>query len=158
MARVVSDVSQLNLKSISRDYTGIENDIGMDETGLFYWKGDAASPNTYTVIAFHAWIQDLMDDACVSGSDMLDITDTWPSDRHSDSLISFNDPYRITDAVAAHLTDGDIIQKGGNCHYQSTVKIGTYGDGILIQDDLDLFEEYELSTTVIETDDWMNSD
>ena len=78
--------------------------------------------DNYTVIEFHRWLGDLMDDAQASGNDILDITDATASDRATDNLITLNSPYNIDDTAAQHLYDGSIVQTNGDEIY----------DGILV--------------------------
>jgi hypothetical protein len=76
----------------------------------------------YTVIAFHRWLGDLMDDAQASGNDILDITDATASERSTDNIITLNSPYNIDDTAAQFLYDGSVIQTNGDTIY----------DGILV--------------------------
>ncbi len=80
------------------------------------------SGTNYTVIEFHRWLGDLMDDAQASGNDILDITDATASERSTDNIITLLAPYNIDDTAAQHLYDGSIIQDGGATIY----------DGILV--------------------------
>ena len=67
-----------------------------------------------TVIEFHRWLGDLMDDALATGNDLLDITDATASERSTDNIITLKAPYNIDDTLAQHLYDGSIIQNGGD--------------------------------------------
>jgi len=85
----------------------------------------------YTVIDFHRWLGDLMDDAQASGNDILDITDATASERSTDNIITLNSPFNIDDTAAQHLYDGSIIQSGGNAIYDGILVFaapGTYLD------------------------------
>lgn len=64
----------------------------------------------YTVIAFHRWLGDLMDDAAAAGNDILDITDSTASERSTDNYVTLKYPYNIDDIAAQHLYDGSIVQ------------------------------------------------
>src|SRR3990167_6701691 len=66
-----------------------------------------------TVIEFHRWLGDLMDDALAAGNDLLDITDATASERSTDNIITLKTPFNIDDTLAQHLYDGSIIQNGG---------------------------------------------
>lgn len=87
------------------------------------------SGTNYTVIAFHRWLGDLMDDASASGDDLLDISNATASERSTDNIITLNSPYNIDDETAKHLYDGSIIQTGGDVIYDGILcyaPAGTY--------------------------------
>lgn len=84
----------------------------------------------YTVIEFHRYVQDLADDAVSSGDDLLDITDTNPSERSTDNIISVIAPYNIDDTLAEHLYDGSIIQSGWDIIYDGIVNFWVQGIAI----------------------------
>lgn len=89
----------------------------------------AGSTDNYTVIAFHRWLGDLMDNAQASGNDLLDITDATASERATDNFITLNTPYNIDDDAAKHLYDGSIVQDTGNTIYDGILcfaNAGTY--------------------------------
>ena len=68
----------------------IATDIAVDANGDFYYTGaahGAAGAGYYTVIEFHRFAQDLADDATASGDDLIDITNTTPSNRSTDDRI-----------------------------------------------------------------------
>lgn len=103
----------------------IGTDISIDVSGNIRYVGaahGASGAGYYTVIAFHRWLADLMDDAVASGDDILDITDLSASDRSTDNIITLINSYNIDDVLAEHLYDGSIIQSAGNEIY----------DGILV--------------------------
>lgn len=97
----------------------IQDDFSVAANGDIRYTGTTAN---YTVIAFHRWLGDLMDDAQAAGNDILDITDATASDRSTDNIVTLNSPYNIDDIAAQHLYDGSIIQASG----------GTIYDGILV--------------------------
>ncbi|HEY9701463.1 MAG TPA: hypothetical protein V6C58_03415, partial [Allocoleopsis sp.] len=97
----------------------IADDFSIAANGDIRYTGTNAN---YTVIQFHRWLGDLMDDAAASGDNILDITDSTASERSTDNIITLNSPYNIDDTAAQHLYDGSIIQSGGNVIY----------DGILV--------------------------
>ena len=97
----------------------IGDDFSVATNGDIRYTG---SGTNYTVIAFHRWLGDLMDDAQASGNDLLDITDATASARSTDNIITLNAPYNIDDIAAQHLYDGSIIQTNGDEIY----------DGILV--------------------------
>jgi hypothetical protein len=97
----------------------IQDDFSIATNGDIRYTGTGTN---YTVIAFHRWLGDLMDDAQASGNDLLDITDATASERSTDNIITLNSPYNIDDIAAQHLYDGSIVQSGGNVIY----------DGILV--------------------------
>lgn len=81
----------------------------------------------YTVIAFHRWLGDLMDDAQASGNDILDITDATASERSTDNIITLNAPYNIDDTAAQFLYDGSVIQANGDTIYDGILVFATAG-------------------------------
>lgn len=97
----------------------IADDFQIATNGDIRYTGTTTN---YTVIAFHRWLGDLMDDAQAAGNDLLDITDATASARSTDNIITLNAPYNIDDTAAQHLYDGSIIQKSGDEIY----------DGILV--------------------------
>ena len=97
----------------------IGSDFSIAANGNIRYTG---SGTNYTVIAFHRWLGDLMDDAAASGDDLLDISNATASERSTDNIITLNAPYNIDDEAAKHLYDGSIIQSGGDTIY----------DGILV--------------------------
>lgn len=95
-----------------------------------------------TVIQFHRWLQDLADDAVASGDDELDITNTDPSRRSTDNIVTLINGYTISDTEAEHLYDGSIIQSDGDVIYDGIVNFGNAAvqiqviqDGAVIADD-----------------------
>ena len=82
---------------------------------------------TYTVIEFHRWLGDLMDQAQAT-NDILDITDATASERSTDNIITLLPPYNIDDTVAQHLYDGSIVQKGGDEIYDGILVFAPAGD------------------------------
>jgi hypothetical protein len=97
----------------------IDADFSVAANGDIRYTGTVAN---YTVIAFHRWLGDLMDDAQAAGNDILDITDATASERSTDNIITLKSPYNIDDIAAQHLYDGSIIQTNGDVIY----------DGILV--------------------------
>lgn len=105
-------------------------------TGNIRYIGDAhggASPSYATVIEFHRAIQDFADDAVSAGDDELDITDSTPSDRSTDNIITLLNGYNIDDTAAEHLYDGSIIQDGGDVIYDGIVNFGNASHIEIIQ-------------------------
>jgi hypothetical protein len=88
---------------------------------------------TYTVLEFHRWLQDLADDAQASGDDLLDITDSTPSERSTDNIITLNAPFNIDDTAAEYLYDGSITQAGGDVVYSGLVVVGSVTAGTQLQ-------------------------
>jgi hypothetical protein len=107
---------------------------------------DGASPSYATVLEFHRWLQDLADDASSSGDDELDITDTDPSARSTDNIITLKGVYNIDDTAAEHLYDGSIKQTpaGGEEIYSGFVNFGNVQRITIVQNGVRL------------TDDWWN--
>jgi len=81
----------------------------------------------YTVLAFHRWLQDLADDAAASGDDNMDITESTPSDRATDNLVTLLLPYNIDDDAAENLYDGSIVQKNGDEIYDGLLVLAPAG-------------------------------
>lgn len=107
--------------------------IGDDHNG--------ANPSYVTVIDFHRAIQAFADDAVSSGDDELDITDSTPSDRSTDNIITLINGYNIDDTAAEHIYDGSIIQAGGATIYDGIVNFGNstqiqiHQNGAVLADD-----------------------
>lgn len=104
----------------------IADDISVAVNGDIRWTGAAT---TYTVLAFHRFLQDLADDAVASGDDLIDITSDTPSDRSTDNIISLLGSYNIDDEVAEHLFDGSISQNSGNTVYSGLTVVGSVESG-----------------------------
>jgi hypothetical protein len=98
----------------------IGSDFSIATNGDIRYTG---SGDTYSVIEFHRWLGDLMDDAQASGDDILDITSSTASDRSTDNIITLLAPYNIDDDAAEYLYDGSIIQYGGDEIYDGLVVI-----------------------------------
>lgn len=96
----------------------ISDDFRVDATGAIRYVGSGA---TYTVIAFHRWLGDLMDDAQAAGNDILDITDVDASQRATDNLVTLVNGYNIDDYTARFLYDGSIVQSNGDVIYDGIV-------------------------------------
>lgn len=96
-------------------------------TGDIRYIGDdhhEAAPSYATVIEFHRWLQSLADDAVATGDDELDITNTDPSRRSTDNIVTLINGYNITDTEAEHLYDGSIIYDDGDEIYDGIVNFG----------------------------------
>lgn len=119
-------------------------------TGDIRYTGDdhgGASPSYATVIQFHRWLQDFADQEVSSGDDELDITDSTPSERSTDNIITLKGSYNIDDTAAEHLFDGSIIQGTGGTE--------EYYDGIVNFGNADVQIQI-LQDGAILTDDWWN--
>ena len=112
---------------------------------IAYIGADHAGAATYaTVIEFHRWLQALADDAVATpaSSDQLDITNTDPSRRSTDNIITLINGYIIGATEAEHLYDGSIIQEGGDTIWDGIVNFGNLSvqiqliqDGAVLSDD-----------------------
>ena len=102
----------------------IASDISVAANGDIRYTGGGIN---YTVIELHRYLQDLADNASSSGDDLLDITDTTPSDRSTDNIITLLSPYNIDDTLAQHLYDGSIIQANGDTIYDGFVVYANAG-------------------------------
>lgn len=107
----------------------IGSDFSISASGDIRYTG---SGTNYTVIAFHRWLQDLLDDAAASGDDILDITDLTASERSTDNIITLASPYNIDDETAKHLYDGSIIQAGGDTIYDGVLVFAAAGTYLTI--------------------------
>jgi hypothetical protein len=126
--------------TIDRD-TGNIRYIGGDHDGT------GGTPSYATVIEFHRWLQDLADDAVATpaSSDELDITNTNPSQRSTDNIITLINNYNIDDNASEHLYDGSIIQNSGDDIYDGIVNFGNADVQIQI-----------IQNGAVLTDDWWN--
>jgi hypothetical protein len=107
--------------------TFVSADWSIGGTGDIRYIGDAhggASPSYATVIELHRALQDFADDAAASGDDLLDITDSTPSERSTDNIITLINSFNINDETAEHLYDGSVIQAGGDVIYDGIVNFG----------------------------------
>ena len=123
----------------------IADDISVAANGNIRRTGDAhggASPQYYTVLELHRFLQDLADNATESGDDLLSIVRTEPSSRSTDNIIELLSPYNIDDDLAEYLYDGSIIQTGGNTIYDGFVNFGNTATIKLIQNGALLTNEY----------------
>lgn len=117
-------------------------------TGAIAYTGDDhgdASPSYATVIQFHRWLQDFADQEVSSGDDELDITDSTPSDRSTDNIITLINGFTIDDNASEHLYDGSVIQASGDTIYDGIVNFGNTSVQIQIQQD-----------GAVLADDWWN--
>ena len=119
-------------------------------TKVIAYTGDdhaGTAPSYATVIEFHRWLQSLADDpyAVPASSDELDITNTDPSRRSTDNIITLINGYTIGATEAEHLYDGSIIMNGGDDIYDSIVNFGNSDVQIQI-----------IQNGSIISDDWWN--
>ena len=120
-------------------------------TKVVAYTGDdhgGALPSYATVIEFHRWLQDLADDAVAVGDDELDITNTDPSRRSTDNIITLINGYTIDETAnnaTEHLYDGSIIMDGGDTIYDGVVNFGNPTVVIQVLQDGDIL-----------SDDWWN--
>lgn len=108
----------------------IGSDFSVAANGDIRYTGTTAN---YTVIEFHRWLQGLADDAVAAGDDLLDITDSTPSERSTDNIITLNAPYNIDDDAAEHLYDGSVTQDDGDTVYSGLVVVGSVVSGTELQ-------------------------
>lgn len=107
--------------------------------------GTGGTPSYATVIEFHRWLQSLADDAVAAGDDELDITNTNPSQRSTDNIITLINSYNIDDNAAEHLYDGSVIQNSGADIYDGIVNFGNADVQIQI-----------IQNGAVLADDWWN--
>lgn len=117
--------------------TGNIRYIGDDHTG--------ASPSYSTVIEFHRAIQNFADDAGYTGNDELDITDTTPSERSTDNIVTLINGWNIDDNAAEHIYDGSIVQSGGAVIYDGLKILAPVGTAVQF-----------LQNGAVVADDWWN--
>ncbi len=117
--------------------TGNIRYIGDDHTG--------DSPSYATVIEFHRAIQDFADDAGYAGNDELDITDTTPSERSTDNIVTLINGWNIDDTAAEHIYDGSIIQSSGAVIYDGIKILAPIGTGVQF-----------IQAGAVVADDWWN--
>jgi hypothetical protein len=96
----------------------IADDFSVAQNGNIRYTGaahGAAGAGYYTVIEFHRWLQGLADNAVAvtEGNDLLDITDSTPSERQTDNIVKLINSYNIDQTASEHLYDGSIIQGTG---------------------------------------------
>lgn len=76
-----------------------------------------ATANYVTVLELHRWLQDLADEASVSGDDFMDITTANPSDKKFDTIITLVNGYTLDDTYTTPASEfifgGSIIQGSG---------------------------------------------
>src|SRR3989344_852495 len=90
------------------------------QTGNIRYTGNdhnGAAPSYATVIEFHRALQDFADDAGYGSNDELDITDTTPSERSTDNIVTLINGWNIDDTAAENIYDGSIVQTGGAVIY-----------------------------------------
>ena len=104
--------------------TVVSTDYSIATNGDIRYTGTTTNN---TVIEFHRWLGDLMDDALATGNDLLDITDATASERSTDNIITLKAPYNIDDTLAQHLFDGSIIQDNGNTIYEGILVFAAAG-------------------------------
>lgn len=101
-------------------------DWTVSAAGDIRWTGLGTATNV-TVIELHRWLQDLADDevATFTTTDLLAITDSTPSDRATDNIITLINGYNIDDTAAQHIYDGSVEQDGGDTQYRGLVVVGS---------------------------------
>lgn len=102
----------------------IEDNFSVGTNGDIRYVSFGGDPN-YTVLELHRFLQDLADNASTSGDDLLDITNSTPSDRSTDNIITLLSPYNIDDTTAEKLYDGSITQDNGDTIYSGLVVVGS---------------------------------
>ena len=101
-------------------------DVSVAVNGDIRWTGGAATQ--YVVLELHRFLQTLADDASASGDDLLDISNTTPSERSTDNIITLLGAYNIDDTMAQHLYDGSVSQASGGELYSGLVVVGALND------------------------------
>jgi hypothetical protein len=111
-----------------------------------------SSPSYATVIELHRALQDFADDATSAGDDELDITDSTPSERSTDNIITLLNSFNIDDTAAEHLYDGSIIQLSGNVIYDGFSVIGASTNIQIIQNGAVLSDNWWNSNSGLNSD------
>jgi len=110
----------------------IADDFSVAVNGDIRYTGSTAN---HTVIDFHRWLGDLMDDAEASGDDLADITSATSTERSTDNFITLINGYNIDDAAAQHLYDGSVVQSAGAEIYDGILVFAAQGMYLeLVQD------------------------
>lgn len=109
-----------------------------------------ATGETYaTVIDFHRWLQSLAYDQIAVGDDELDITNTDPSRRSTDNIITLINGYTLEETgltpASEHLYDGSIIESDGDTVWDGIVNFGN--SDVVIQ---------VTQNELVLSDDWWN--
>ncbi len=118
------------------------------QTGNIRYTGhdhNGASPSYATVIEFHRALQDFADDAGYGSNDELDITDTTPSERSTDNIVTLINGWNIDDNASEHIYDGSIIQSNGAVIYDGFKVLAPTGTAIQI-----------IQNGAVLSDDWWN--
>lgn len=118
------------------------------QTGNIRYTGhdhNGASPSYATVIEFHRALQDFADDAGYGSNDELDITDTTPSERSTDNIVTLINGWNIDDNASEHIYDGSIIQSNGAVIYDGFKVLAPAGTAIQI-----------IQNGAVLSDDWWN--
>ena len=115
----------------------IADDFSVAASGDIRYTGTTAN---YTCLELHRYLQDLADNASASGDDLLDITDTNPSEMvPAAGILTLQSPYNIDDTAAQHLYDGSIEQAGGDTRYSGLQIIGSFtAEPVIIQNNTKL--------------------
>jgi hypothetical protein len=111
----------------------IEDDFQISSTGDIRRQA-GASTTVYSVLALHAWLQDLADDASATGNDLVDILAPNPSrlDGPRDAavasrlnlLTSGSIIFNLDDTAAQFVNFGSIKQDSANVQYSGLKTIG----------------------------------
>lgn len=115
--------------------TGDIRYLGADHDGTDLGNG-STTPSYVTVLQFHRFLQDLADNASSTAQDELDITDTDPSSRSTNNIISLKGNYNIDYATSQHIYNGSIKQtiSGNEEIYAGFVNFGNTPNIQIIQD------------------------
>jgi len=103
--------------------------------------------NYVTVLELHRWLQDLADDASMSGDDYMDITFDTPSEKQFDTIITLINGYNIDDTTAEYIYGGSIIQDNGDTIYDGIQIVANPGCHVqIIQNGQVLSDDFWNST------------
>lgn len=112
-----------------------------------------ASANYVTVLELHRWLQDLADDASISGDDYMDITTANPSDKKFDTIITLINGYTLDDAYTTPASEfiygGSIIQGAGETE--------TIYDGVSVVSNRGVIVNVIQNNTVLTNKFWNNT-
>jgi hypothetical protein len=125
----------------------------------------AAGANYVSVLELHRWLQDLADDATISGDDFMDITTVNPTDKKFDTIIQLLNGFGLDDVFATkasqYIFGGSIIQGTGGTEviYDGISVVGNRGVIVnVLQNNAVLADKFWNNTPNGETFAGLNAD
>lgn len=115
--------------------------------------------NYVTVLELHRWLQDLADDAAMSGDDYMDITKETPSDKSFETIINLINGFNIDDTTAEYIYGGSIIQANGDVIYDGVQVIASVGCHVeIVQNGTIISNDFWNSTPYGDSEKGINKD